>query len=253
MNISLIQSAPAWEQATASIKRLDHILKDCYPSDLVILPEVFNTGFSMRLNQIAESIDGPTLTWMREKSRMLDATLIGSLFIEENGLYYNRFYAISPDGSERTYNKKHLYSPGGEAEHATSGDEHGGFQLGDFNILPRICYDLRFPVWNRSVDTDLMIFVASWPHMRIDAWTNLLKARAIENQCYVIGVNRVGYDGNGILHNGMSACIDPSGTYIIRPTDTYGELRCELSHQRIMRFRNKLPFYKDRDEFKLLS
>ncbi len=252
MNISLIQFAPAWEDATESIHRLDHILKDCSPSDMIVLPEAFNTGFSMRLNQIAETIDGPTLTWMRNKSKSLDATIVGSLFIEEGGSYYNRFFSTSPDGTEVSYNKKHLYSPGGEAEQVTPGDKYGGYKHGDFSVLPRICYDLRFPVWNRSLDTDLMIFVASWPHMRIDAWTTLLKARAIENQCYVIGVNRVGYDGNGILHNGMSACIDPSGTYIIQPTDKSGTLQCEISHQRIMRFRNKLPFYKDSDRFNLI-
>jgi len=252
LRITLAQVDLVWENPEQN--RLDfevQIKQLTGKSDLVILPETFTTGFSMRACDLAEPMDGPTIKWMLNLSHTTGLAIGGSLIIEDNGLYYNRFVFITPLGEISYYNKRHLFSIGGESISFTAGDQRLIVNYLGWRIALYVCYDLRFPVWCRNVnDTDLMIFTANWPATRNEIWKTLLKARAIENQVYVAGVNRVGTDGNDILYLGESQLINSRGE-ILQETNltSNGLFSFEISKNELEDFRYKFPVYNDADRF----
>ena len=220
-------------------------------SDLVILPETFTTGFSMRIEELAEPMEGTTIQWLLNLSEKANLAICGSLLIKENERYYNRFVFIAPDGVISWYNKRHLFSIGGESDRMTSGNKRTIVNYSGWRIALFVCYDLRFPVWCRNVgDTDLMIFAANWPDSRSEVWKILLKARAIENQVYVAGVNRIGTDGNGISYNGESQIINARGEVtnpILLSQDKLPTF--SISKKELDDFREKFPVCRDADSF----
>ena len=225
MKITIIQSDLVWEDKVANLARFDtHINNIQESTDIVVLPEMFSTGFSMNTAALAESMDGKTIQWMSNHAQTLDAVVTGSLIIKENGQFYNRLIWMKPDGTFEQYDKRHLFGMGsGEDKHYTAGTERLIVTYKGWKICPLICYDLRFPVWSRNtVDYDVLIYTANWPEPRSFHWKTLLVARAIENQSYVIGVNRVGVDALGSLHSGDSCVINPYGT--VEFTQAYQEM-----------------------------
>jgi omega-amidase len=213
LNISMIQTALFWENPAENLKMFDEKIHSITePADIILLPEMFTTGFSMNPKGIAETWDGRALQYMKEWAKKKNAAICGSLMFEDEGKYYNRLIWMSSDGKFHHYDKRHLFGLGVEDKTYTPGDFQLLIEYRGWKIKPLVCYDLRFPVWCRNTEGyDLLLFVANWPERRILAWKSLLVARAIENQCYVAGVNRVGDDGNGIYHSGDSMVIDPKG------------------------------------------
>ncbi len=250
MKVGFIQYNIKWENVAANLNYLDKLLERINPNlDLLILPEMFNSGFTMNIDQCAESMNGQSIDWMKAVSLNYECAVCGSLIVEENELFYNRFVWVDPDGRIEYYNKKHLFSIATEGDYFQKGDSNNVFKYKDWMICPQICYDLRFPEWQRgALPFDLLIFVASWPERRIQAWRQLLQARAIENQCFVIGVNRIGEDGKKIRYNGDSLIVNPIGEIIIDAQENEGLFKYEIDHSAIMDIRQKLPFLKDRDQ-----
>jgi len=252
LRISLIQTELIWENPSENIRAFTRLLSDLETTDVVILPEMFTTGFSMNPSGIAEKSNGPTTIWMANMAKQLNAALCGSIIIEEGGKYYNRLIWMNPDGSNFIYDKRHLFTLAGEEKIYTAGTEKIVVEYKGWRVCPLICYDLRFPVWSRNdMNYDLLIYVANWPERRVFAWQQLLIARAIENQCYVAGVNRVGKDGNEIYHSGHSALIDSMGETLSQLIDKNGVLTSTLSAKHLAQLRAKLPFQNDRDEFEI--
>jgi predicted amidohydrolase len=232
----------------------------CGATDLVVLPEMFTTGFSMSPETIAEPADGPTLKWMQEMAALQKAVITGSVAIEENGKYYNRLYWVYPSGNFSFYNKRHLFRMGREDQHYCAGDSRIVREIDNWKICPLVCYDLRFPVWSRNRwnrmkeewDYDVLVYVANWPEARSHPWKQLLVARAIENQCYVVGVNRIGRDGNDYEYAGHSMVIDPKGMVIsdFEP----GEEKVAtiyLDRKMLNEFRKNFPVGMDADGFEI--
>lgn len=253
LRLCLCQFDIIWENASANRKLLNelvHGLPD-NPLDLIILPEMFTTGFSMNSKQLAEPIDGPSTQWMHELANRLNTAVCGSIIIEDNGKFFNRLLWIEPGIQEsKHYDKKHLFTLAGEQNHYEAGKDKLLINWRGWNIVPLICYDLRFPVWSRNVENaDLMIYVANFPEKRQKAWNSLLPARAIENQCYVAAVNRVGKDGNGIQHRGDSAVYDFEGNKIMDLGQSQQLSIMELDHHSLEVYRRAYPFLKDRDAF----
>ncbi len=219
LNIALIQTPLHWESAKENLEMFSGKLSEInQPVDLVVLPEMFTSGFTMEPARVAQTMDGEAIGWMKSKAASLGAVITGSLVIEDGGYFYNRLIWMQPDGSCQYYDKRHLFSFAGEDKFYTAGNERKIFQLHGWKILPIICFDLRFASWCRNqytedggFDYDLMLVVANWPDVRSHAWRVLLMARAIENQAYVAGINRVGEDGNAVSYSGDSAVIDPRG------------------------------------------
>ena len=214
LNVTLVQAELAWEDGEANRAALGATIQALEnPGDLIVLPEMFATGFSMSPRELAEPVTGESVRWLHRMAAATGATVTGSLMIEAQGRYYNRLFWVPPDGELATYDKKHLFTFAGEDQVYTPGETALQVELNGWQIRPMICYDLRFPAWsrNRRPFYDLAIFVANWPAKRADHWRSLLKARAIENQSYVIGVNRVGTDGNGHDYIGDSQAVDPLG------------------------------------------
>lgn len=256
LKISLLQADLVWEDAEANREKFSReIAKVDDDSDLIILPEMFSTGFSMNASQIAEPEDGPTVDWMRASARTRNAVIVGSLLIEDDGEYYNRLVWMKPDGEALHYDKRHLFSMAGEDQHFTAGDTRLIAELWGWKICPFICYDLRFPVWTRNVkcEFDVALFVANWPQKRVAHWRTLLKARAIENQCWAIGVNRVGRDGNGHLYSGNSAVIDPHGEVLFEKENEACIYTMILQAERVKKYRQAFPFWVDADQFELIT
>ena len=252
LTVTIIQTELFWEQTD---RNLDHfkakINEISQETDLVILPEMFSTGFSMQPEKLAEPTEGKTLKWMQSMAYAKNVTLTGSVIIHENGNYYNRLFVVFPDGSYKIYDKRHLFRMGEENKHYTAGKNRVIFNLGKWRILPLICYDLRFPVWSRNRnDYDLALYIANWPEARRHVWRTLLIARAMENQVYIAGVNRIGEDGNGLTYSGDSMVIDPRGN-ILSTTESHQESveTLNLSLDELNRFREKFPVGKDADEF----
>ncbi|HEX7416425.1 MAG TPA: amidohydrolase, partial [Steroidobacteraceae bacterium] len=212
LRVTLIQTALHWQEPAAN--RADftsHLAPLAGATDLIVLPEMFTTGFSMSAEQLAEPADGATSAWLREQARALSAAVTGSLIVSEAGQFYNRLLWATPDGRIAHYDKRHLFRMGREHEHFAGGAAPLLVEWRGWRICPLVCYDLRFPVWSRrrpALDYDLLLYVANWPAARRYAWSQLLKARAIENQAYVVGINRIGDDGQGISHAGESAVLD---------------------------------------------
>ena len=248
MKITILQRDIVWADPTRNVQRSDEAIDGNPGSDLYVLPEMFSTGFCTQPEGIAEPAENRTVSWMKSKASQTGAAIAGSIAVHEDGRYYNRFHFVTPDGNVTTYDKKHLFTFGGEHNRFTAGSERVIVAYKGFRILLEICYDLRFPVWSRNKgDYDMIIYVASWPTPRVEAWKALLTARAIENQCYVAGVNRVGTDP-GNEYCGGSRVIDPYGKVIASCEDGKEmEAWAEVDLNVLEAFRAKFPVLDDAD------
>jgi omega-amidase len=261
LTISLIQTDLFWEDKTANLQMLEKKIRALQDkTEIVILPEMFTTGFSMRAAELAEKMDGPSVSWMKKIAAEKKVVLTGSLIIEENGKYFNRLIWMLPNGQFGQYDKRHCFSLAGEDKYYTAGDKRLIASVKGWKVSLCICYDLRFPVWTRQTITpestapefDLLIYVANWPDRRIHAWKTLLPARAIENQSYVVGVNRIGNDGNNISHSGYSMVVDPLGMAEQMDPEKEGILTITLDRNMLDHTRQQIPFWKDADPFLIL-
>lgn len=253
LKITIVQSELHWHDREKNLSRFTKTLGAIDTStDLIVLPEMFTTGFTMEAQKNAERMDGSAVEWMAGQAGETGAALCGSLIIEEGGNYYNRFILMRPDGSFEYYDKRHLFRLAGEHEHYAAGSSLVTMSLNGWRIRPLVCYDLRFPVWSRNRDSyDLLIYTANWPAPRHLAWQTLIRARAIENIAYVAAVNRVGNDGNDIPYNGGSAIIDYLGNYLVEPSSAAGAWSAELDKAALATFRERYPFHLDADGFTL--
>lgn len=248
MKITILQRDIEWANPALNVQRAEEAIDRNAGADLYLLPEMFSTGFCTQPEGIAELSDSDTLKWMKRKAAEIDAAIAGSVAVEQEGRYYNRFYFVKPDGTVTYYDKKHLFTYGGEHLRFTAGEERVVVEWRGVRILLEICYDLRFPIWARNKgDYDMILYVASWPTPRVAAWSALLVARAIENQCYVAGVNRVGTDP-ACEYCGGSVIIDPYGKTIAACADnTECEATAEVNMEVLEAFREKFPVLKDAD------
>ena len=249
--LSLIQSNIFLGKIRKNIDHFSGIISKIKTTDIILLPEMFNTGFCASSHHLAEPMDGQTIAWMKKISSQKKCAIVGSLMIQENGKRYNRLVWISKNNEIYTYDKRHLFALINENKHITKGKERLIVNIEGWKICPLICYDLRFPVFSRNdVNYDILIYLANWPKKRIDVWTTLLKARAIENQCYSIGVNRIGYDGNNILFNGNSKVFDTLGDELFGTCEDVQEtLKIELCLDELKFNRKQMNFLVDRDNF----
>jgi omega-amidase len=254
MKIALIQTSLSWENPSENRDSLqDTITSISQYVDLIVLPEMFTSGFTMNPEKVAETMQGETISWLREMARNKNCAVTGSLVIQENRNYYNRLVFVFPSGEMQHYDKKHLFTLAGEDKVYTSGTEKLIVNYKGFTICPLICYDLRFPVFARNVeDYDVLLYVANWPKPRVNAWDILLKARAVENMSYVIGVNRVGLDDNQHEYVGHSQAVDFLGNYIQEPQENEGIFIAELDKEALLETRSKLAFLNDKDNFTIL-
>ena len=254
LRVSIVQSILHWEDADTNLKMFDAKLKDISSeTDIIVLPEMFNSGFTMKAEKVAEEMSGKTVNWMREKAANIGAVITGSLVIKENDHYYNRLIWAQPDGIIFHYDKRHLFTMADEDKTYTAGHKKLIIEYKGWKICPLICFDLRFPVWIRNVEEyDVLIFVANWPEKRVQHWRKLLMARAIENQCYVVGVNRVGDDGAGFHYTGHSTVVDPMGENMVELHEEEKIKNVSLVHEEILKLRRYMQFLKERDDFKLL-
>lgn len=253
INVTLIQSDIIWEDRISNLKKYQEKIDQVESTDLIILPEMFTTGFSMSPKDISEKMDGETIQWMKANASKINSAICGSIIIEEDGKYFNRFIWVNPDGSIHQYDKRHLFSFAGENENYTPGNEKVIIEYKGWKICPLICYDLRFPVWSRnSEDYDLLIYVANWPDKRKSAWKSLLTARAIENQCYVIGVNRVGKDSKN-YYSGDSSLINALGETLYTNSHIEEIYSNTISKYDLNKVRTQLPFLNDKDNFKIIN
>ncbi|OFX89168.1 MAG: hypothetical protein A2W99_01765 [Bacteroidetes bacterium GWF2_33_16] len=252
--VSCIQADLVWENKEVNFQNFERKIQQLPKnSQLVILPEMFSTGFSMIPEKLAEPVNGVGMVWLKNQATLSNKIIIGSIIIKESGKYYNRLIVSFPDGNQLIYNKRHLFRMAGEDKHYSAGDQKLLFKTENWAILPLVCYDLRFPVWSRNRNNyDLLIYIANWPESRSYQWKSLLIARAIENQSYVIGVNRVGIDGNGINHTGGSMIINPYGEIIMQTEPNMEQiLNVELSFDDLDILKKKFPVYLDADEFEI--
>jgi omega-amidase len=251
MKIALIQSDIIWEDIHRNLEKFSEKISSLHEKcDLIILPEMFATGFSMQPEKFADFAN-IQLSWMALQSGTLNAVITGSIIREEKGNFFNSLIWMSPNGNYQIYNKRHLFSFAGEHLHYTPGTENITPIIGRFRIRPLICYDLRFPVWSRNKkEYDVLIYIANWPEIRIDSWRTLLKARALENLCYVVGVNRIGFDVNQISHSGHSCIYDFKGTEIL-VLEAHKEAvkTIEIDFDSLSIFREKFPAQNDADHF----
>ena len=248
MKLTILQSDIVWADPAENVRRAEEAINRNPGADLYVLPEMFSTGFCTQPEGIAEPVENHTVSWMKAKASQTGAAIAGSIAVHEDGKYYNRFHFVTPDGNITTYDKKHLFTFGGEHKRFTAGSERVIVTYKGFRILLEICYDLRFPVWSRNKgDYDMIIYVASWPTPRVEAWKALLTARAIENQCYVVGVNRVGEDpGNNYC--GGSRVIDPYGQIMAECEDGKEmEAKAKVDMEVLEAFRAKFPVLDDAD------
>ena len=251
LNIALIQADVVWEDQAANTTRFDaHLANVPADTHLIVLPEMFATGFSMRPDRLAQSMDGPTVAWMRSRSRKTGADITGSVIIAGGGGYFNRLIWAKPAGALMTYDKKHLFRYAGEEKIYTAGRRRLVVDCRGWKICPFVCYDLRFPIWTRNLHNiyDAAIFVASWPEQRAPHWNALLRARAIENQCYVVGVNRVGTDGNGYRYRGDSSIFDPMGRLVAAKRRKEAVISAVMSAHMVADYRRRFPAWMDADD-----
>ena len=254
LRTTIIQAPLVWENAEANrayFTEQINALTDA--THLIVLPEMFTTGFSMKPKPLAEKMDGASIQWMQHIAKKTDAAICGSLIIQENDNYYNRFVFVRPNGTIETYDKRHLFTLANEQKEYTAGTERKIIHYRDWKICPMICYDLRFPVWSRNVEEyDLLIYVANFPEKRAHAWSSLLVARAIENQCYTIGVNRIGTDGNNIPYSGDSVVLDYNGQALFEAKNEAVTQTVRLDYLRKANFRDRFQFLEDRDQFGIM-
>lgn len=254
LKVALIQSDLVWENPSQNrinfTKKIDAIAEEV---DVILLPEMFTTGFTMNASAVAENMDGETVSWMKELASKTDAAIVGSIVVSENNKYYNRLLFVEPSGYISTYDKRHTFTLVGEEKIYTAGKVKVLLHYKGWKICPLICYDLRFPVWARnSEDYDVLLYVANWPKPRVSAWDALLKARAIENMCYCLGVNRVGIDGVNSEYSGHSAAFDVLGNSITNIEPNKEEIQIvTLEKRHIQAYRNKFKFLDDRDAFSI--
>lgn len=253
MKIALIQSDLYWEDVFKNRKSFESKINQIDSSvNLVVLPEMFSTGFTMNAPEVAETMEGETVLWLQSLAKQKNFAITGSLIILENEKYYNRMLFVFPSGKIEYYDKRHLFSLAGEDQFYTSGKEKVIVEYLDWKICLQVCYDLRFPVFARNVENyDLLLYVANWPKVRTNAWDTLLKARAIENLSYVAGVNRVGLDVNDYEHVGHSQVIDFLGNFILEPQETESVFIVELDKKAMIETRKKLDFLNDKDIFEI--
>lgn len=255
LKISLIQTALQWEAPKENLLHFSSLVKNIKKgtTDIILLPEMFSTGFSMNAAAHAQQMNGDAVTWMIETSKNKNAVVCGSLIINEKNKYYNRLLWVQPDGKILHYDKRHLFRMANEHKTYTAGKKKLIVDYKGWKISPLICYDLRFPVWSRTAgDIDLVLFVANWPERRNFAWNHLLIARAIENQCYVAGLNRTGKDGENVIYAGNSMVLDPLGGNLITPSGKEQILHAVLSKRMLNDFRKSFPVNLDSDKFKII-
>ena len=283
LTFTIVQTRLFWEDKEQNLKMIEEKISAIKErTEIIVLPEMFSTGFSMKPTLLAEKMDGQTVQWMKKISSAKRAIITGSIIIEEEGKYYNRLVWMLPTGEYGTYDKRHLFAYAGEHEHYNGGTKRLIASVKGWKINLQICYDLRFPVWARqqsqivlpgedvteepvaetdvsgeyeieAPEYDILIYVANWPERRIHAWKTLLQARAIENQCYVIGVNRVGNDGKEIYHSGDSMIIDPLGEILYSKSHDEDIFTMTLQQKKLEEIRARFPFWKDADNFILGS
>ena len=250
MRTLLIQSPIIWENPNANRLYFGEIITNASDVDLIILPEMFSTGFTMNPLLNAERMDGETVVWLKGLAKSKNAAITGSVVIVEDGQYYNRLLFVFPNGEISHYDKRHLFTLAREDKVYKAGTQKLIVNYRGWKICPMVCYDLRFPVFSRNVeDYDLLLFVANWPESRIDAWDALLKARAIENMSFVIGSNRIGKDGNNHNYNGHSQILDCLGKYILKPSENEFSTIITLDKSDLQNTRSKFGFLDDRDSF----
>lgn len=269
LTFSLIQTNLFWEDPQANLQMLEEkIMGIQEKTEVVILPEMFTTGFSMQPELFAETMDGAAFKWMKRISAEKKVVLTGSLMMHEDGQYYNRLIWMLPNGQWGKYDKRHLFANGSEHEHYIAGHKRLIASVKGWKINLQICYDLRFPVWARQsmapvstegngnndqhLEYDVLIYVANWPEPRNHAWKTLLQARAVENQCFAIGVNRVGTDANGLYHSGDSMLVNPMGHPIYQKAHEEDIVTITIQRDELDEVRKKFPFYKDSDPFMIL-
>ena len=272
LTITTIQADLFWEDKSANLAMFDaRIRAITEKTEIVVLPEMFSTGFSMQPEKLAETMDGPTIHWMKQVSAEKKIIITGSLIIEEEGHYYNRLVWMLPNGQLGTYDKRHLFAFAGEDQHYTPGKKRLVASVKGWRVLLQVCYDLRFPVWSRqqplhppgttrrvkggenTPEYDLLVNVANWPERRSAAWKTLLAARAIENQCFLVGVNRIGKDGLGNYHSGDTMVVDPMGTVLYQKSHEPDIHTITLQKSALEEVRGELPFLDDADQFTLLN
>jgi predicted amidohydrolase len=249
--VSLIQTNLIWENPSANRLYFESVIKKIKSTHLILLPEMFTTGFTMN-TKLAETMQGETVNWMKKLAKSKKAVIAGTIIIKEKLKYYNRFIWVSPTGEIFTYDKRHLFSMANENKYYTAGAEKIIIHYKGWKICPLICYDLRFPIWSRNTNNeyDLLLYTANWPKPRVNAWSKLLEARAIENQCYVIGVNRVGKDGLKKEYTGKSAAIDAKGYKINKSNSRFTTIETvKLNLKELKDFRKKFPLVNDADSF----
>lgn len=254
MKIALIQTELSWENPNENKALLQEKINAISQYvDLIVLPEMFTSGFTMNPKNVVQTMLGDAISWLKKTAKDKDCAITGSLVIEENGNYFNRLVFVFPSGEIQSYDKRHLFTLAGEDKVYTAGKDKLIVEYKGFKICPLICYDLRFPVFARNVeDYDLIIYVANWPKPRVNAWDILLKARAVENMSYVIGVNRVGSDNNNHEYVGHSQAVDFLGNYIQEPQEIEGVFIVELDKIALLETRKKLDFLNDRDQFEII-
>ena len=262
--ITTIQTNLHWENKTANLEMLEKkVLGIAEKTNVVLLPEMFSTGFSMQPALFAETMEGETVNWMRQLAKQKNIILGGSIMVSENDVYFNRFIWMQPNGQFGFYDKRHCFSLAGEDQHYGSGNKRTIASVGGWKINLQVCYDLRFPVWSRqqlqqdeqnnfNPEYDVLVYVANWPERRSSAWKTLLQARAIENQSFVFGVNRVGNDGNQIYHSGDTMVVDPMGEVLYQNSHNEDVHTITIEKNKLKEVREKLPFWKDGDYFLLV-
>lgn len=266
LNLTIIQSDLHWEDKAANLKMFEEKINSIEDKmQVVVIPEMFSTGFSMNAKELAEKMDGTTIQWMRSIAAAKNIILTGSVIIEDDGKYFNRLVWMLPNGQYGYYDKRHQFAYAGEDQYYAAGNKRLIASVKGWKINLQICYDLRFPVWSRQTvpprspetdgkgspepEYDVLVYVANWPERRVHAWKTLLQARAIENQCYVVGVNRTGKDGNEIYYSGESMIIDAMGEVMFTKAHEECVHTITLEKERLNQVRSKLPFLKDADRF----
>jgi omega-amidase len=253
LRLTLVQTDLFWQDPAANRRMLDDKLRALAgATDLIVLPEMFTTGFTMEPERAAEAAHGPSIDWMRDTARALNAVVTGSIPTRDGGRFYNRLTWMRPDGTYATYDKRHLFRMAEEHDHYTAGTRRLVVELNGWRVCPMICYDLRFPVWSRNRgDYDALIYLANWPSRRRHAWHTLLKARAVENLCYCIGVNRVGADGNAVAHGGDTMAFDFLGQSMFRDSEGPFIQTVTLARAALDEHRSLFPAHMDADRYKI--
>ncbi|MEE2025526.1 amidohydrolase [Alkalimonas mucilaginosa] len=254
VKVAAVQCRLHWQDPKANRQQLAGQIAALSGQDLIVLPEMFTTGFSMDSAAVAEPAGGESLNWLKQQAALSGAALCGSVAVTEQGRYYNRLYFVTPEGQYFQYDKKHLFRMAGEHDAYQAGTDRVIVPWRGLRFCLQICYDLRFPVFSRNRnDYDVLIYVANWPAPRRLAWRTLLAARAIENQCYVIGCNRIGSDGNGVEYSGDSLLLDYLGQSLVDGADRAAVLAAELDGAALQQFKDKFPAYLDADGFELTT